>query len=98
MHFILSYEYVEDVVEKRAPHRKAHLEYLKQAFDAGEVVIGGALADPLDGAVLVFRGATPEAAERFAKSDPYVVNGIVTAWRVRNWSTVIGDGASFPST
>ena len=97
MHYILFYEYVEDVVEKRAPHRKAHLEYLQRAFDAGEIVIGGALADPVDGAVLVFRGATAEAAERFAKGDPYVINGLVTTWRVRKWSTVVGDGASFPT-
>jgi len=97
MHFILFYEYIPDVVEKRAPHRAAHFEYVKQAFDAGEVVLGGALADPIDGAVIVFRGSSPEAAERFAKNDPYVLNGLVTAWRVRKWSTVIGDGAVLPA-
>jgi uncharacterized protein len=97
MHFILFYEYVDDAAEKRGPHRKAHIEYLKRAFDANEVVMGGALADPLDGAVLVFRGATSEAAERFAKGDPYVLNGLVTKWRVRKWSTVIGDGATLPA-
>jgi uncharacterized protein YciI len=97
MHCILFYEYVEDIVEKRGPHRAAHIEYLKRSFDAGEVVLAGALADPVDGAVVVFRGATPEPAERFAKADPYVLNGLVTKWRVRKWSTVIGDGASLPA-
>jgi uncharacterized protein YciI len=97
MHFILFYDYVPDIAEKRGPYRGAHIEGLKKAFDAGEVVIGGALGDPVDGAVIVFRGPTSEAAERFAKSDPYVLNGLVTAWRVRTWSTVVGDGASLPS-
>lgn len=97
MHCILFYEYVEDIVEKRGPHRTAHINHLKRAFDAGEMVMGGALADPVDGAILVFRGLSSEAAERFAQEDPYVLNGLVTKWRVRKWSTVIGDGASLPA-
>ena len=46
---------------------------------------------PIDGAVLLFRGDSPEAAEAFARSDPYVLNGLVTAWRVRVWTTVVGE-------
>ena len=60
-------------------------------------MLAGALADPADGAVLVFRGPTPDAAEKFAKSDPYVANGLVDSWRVRKWNTVVGDGAVMPS-
>ena len=97
MHYILFYEYVPDIVERRPPHRSAHLEYIRQAFDAGKVVLAGAFADPLDGAAIVFRGETPEAAEHFAMNDPYVINGLVTSWRVRKWQTVIGDGAVFPN-
>lgn len=52
------------------------------------------LADPVDGAMLIFRGDSPAAAEAFAQSDPYVTNGLVTQWHVRKWSTVIGDGAT----
>jgi uncharacterized protein YciI len=44
--------------------------------------------------VLVFRGATSEAAEAFVKADPYVANGLITAWRVRKWTTVVGDGVT----
>lgn len=96
MHFLLIYKVITDYVEKRAPFRKEHLALAKKAFEAGELVLAGALADPVDGAVFVFRGDGPETAERFAKHDPYVRNGLVTSWRVRKWSTVLGDGAVMP--
>lgn len=46
--------------------------------------------------MLVFQGDSPDAAKRFASEDPYVVNGLVTSWRVREWTTVVGEGASQP--
>jgi uncharacterized protein YciI len=95
VHHLLFYEVVSDYVERRAPLRAAHLKLIQDAYDRGEVVLAGALADPPDGAVLVFRSA--EAASAFAQNDPYVQNGLVTAWRVRKWNTVVGDGASLPS-
>jgi hypothetical protein len=94
MHYILFYDVVSDYVTKRAPFRTEHLALIRQAYDRGELVMAGALADPPDGAVLVFRGATSEAAEAFVKADPYVANGLITAWRVRKWTTVVGDGVT----
>jgi uncharacterized protein YciI len=91
MHHILFYDVVDDYLEKRAPFREAHLKLAREAYERGEIVLGGALADPADGALLVFRGDSPGAAEAFAKADPYVKNGVVKAWRVRKWNTVIGD-------
>ncbi len=91
MHYILFYDVVDDYVEKRAQFRDLHLNHARQAHARGELLLGGALADPVDGAVIVFRGSSPEAAENFAKSDPYVLNGLVKSWRVRKWTTVIGD-------
>ena len=90
MHTILFYDVVDDYVEKRAPYRAEHLELAKQAHARGEVVLAGALAEPADGAVLVFRGDATDAAVAFAKADPYVKNGLVKSWRVRKWNTVIG--------
>lgn len=90
MHTILFYDVVDDYVERRAQFRAEHLDLLRQAQARGEVVLAGALAEPVDGAVLVFRGESPDAAVAFAKADPYVKNGLVTAWRVRKWNTVIG--------
>lgn len=94
MHYILFYDVVDDYVERRTKFREAHLKYARQAHERGALILGGALADPVDGAVLVFRGPSPEPAEAFAKADPYVINGLVKAWRVRKWVTVIGDDAS----
>jgi uncharacterized protein YciI len=90
MHTILFYDVVDDYVERRAAFRAEHLELGRQAQQRGELVLGGALAEPADGAVLVFRGDAVDIAKAFAKSDPYVINGLVKAWRVRKWATVIG--------
>ena len=94
MHYILFYDVCPDYMEKRGQFRDLHLKHTRAAYDRGELLLGGALADPVDGAMLVFRGDSPSAAEAFAKSDPYVTNGLVTQWRVRKWNTVIGDGAN----
>jgi RadC-like JAB domain len=59
-------------------------------------VLGGALANPVDGAVLLFRGDSPEVAETFAKSDPYVTSGLVKRWKIREWTTVVGEDAATP--
>ena len=96
MHYLLFYDYVPDYVPKRAPVRAAHLELIRKAYERGELVIAGALADPHCGGVLVFRGESPQAAEDFAKADPYVNTGVVRSWAVKKWLTVIGDGAQMP--
>jgi uncharacterized protein YciI len=90
MYYILSYDYVEDAVARRAPFRQAHLGLAREAHERGELVLAGALADPVDGAVLVFRADDPSTVERFANADPYVKNGVVTGWRIRPWTVVIG--------
>ncbi len=96
MHYLLMYEVAEDYVARRVAFRAAHLAYARQAVERGELLLGGALAEPVDGAVLLFLGDTPSVAERFAASDPYVVKGLVTRWRVRPWTTVIGPGSAAP--
>jgi uncharacterized protein len=96
MHYLLFYDVVDDYVARRPAYRDAHLQHAREAYARGDLVLAGALADPVDGAVLVFRGESAQPAEAFAKADPYVVNGLVSRWRVRTWSTVLGDGASAP--
>jgi uncharacterized protein YciI len=90
MHYLLFYDVVDDYVERRQPLREAHFAHARRAADRGELVLGGALRNPTDAAVLLFRGDSPAAAEAFAAADPYVQNGLVTRWRVREWNTVIG--------
>lgn len=93
MHYLLFYEVVPDYTERRLPFREEHLAYARRAVERGELILGGALADPIDGAVLLFRGSSPAVAEAFAAADPYVREGLVTRWRVREWTTVIGADA-----
>ena len=96
MHYLLIYDVVDNYAERRAPFRKDHIAHAKAAVARGELVLGGAFANPVDGTVLLFKGAAPDAAETFAKADPYVTNGLVTKWRVREWTTVIGKDAEVP--
>jgi uncharacterized protein YciI len=96
MHYLLFYDVVPDYAQRRAAFREEHLAHAWQAHARGELVLGGALADPIDGAVLLFRGDSPAVAESFAAADPYVRNGLVTQWRVRAWTTVVGDDAATP--
>ena len=96
MHYLLFYEVGEDYVMQRAEFRAAHLEKAWQASARGELVLGGALANPVDGAVLLFKGDAPEVAEKFARTDPYVTSGAVKRWYVREWTTVAGEDAAKP--
>jgi len=92
MHYLLFYEVAEGYAERRLPFRQAHLAHATQAVERGELVLGGALANPLDMAIILFRGDSPAAAESFARTDPYVLNGLVVRWYVREWTTVVGRG------
>jgi len=96
MHYLLMYEVGPEYLERRAAFREEHLRLAWQAHARGELVLGGALADPVDGAVLLFQGESPESAERFASADPYVRHGLVSHWRVRPWITVAGTEAATP--
>ena len=90
MYYVLEYDYVPDVLERRPAFRTAHLEKARAAHARGEIVLAGALADPVDRALLVFKVDDPAVVERFAHEDPYVQNGLVKSWRVRPWTVVIG--------
>jgi uncharacterized protein YciI len=96
MHYLLIYELAGDYLERRGEFRTEHLNLAWAAQERGEIVVAGALGEPADKAVLLFLGAAPEAAERFAKADPYVVHGLVTSYKVRLWNTVVGDDATTP--
>lgn len=96
MHYLLFYDVVPNYVVRRQPFRSAHLAYARPFIERGELVLGGALAEPVDGALLLFRADTPDVAQGFAAADPYVREGLVTTWRVRPWTTVVGPGAEMP--
>src|SRR5436305_12872934 len=96
MHYLLFYDVVENYAERRTPFRAAHLAHAWAAADRGELVLGGALADPIDGAVLLFDCDSSAVIEAFVAADPYVQAGLITRWRIRPWTTVVGEGASNP--
>lgn len=90
------YDLAPDYLERRAEFRDAHLQLAWDAQERGELVLAGALAEPADQAVLVFDCASAETVQLFAAQDPYVLNGLVRAFHVRQWNTVVGDLARQP--
>jgi len=96
MHYLLFYELGEDYMSRRGEFRNAHLELAWAASGRGELLLGGALANPVDLAVVLFKGDSPQVAEQFARADPYVTNGIVKRWYVREWTTVAGAECATP--
>ena len=91
-HFLLEYQLVDDYLDRRPPLRPEHLGLATAALERGELLLAGALQDPVDRAVFVFTDGG--AAERFAEADPYVREGLVRAWTVRPWTVVVGEGAA----
>ncbi|HXC53394.1 MAG TPA: YciI-like protein [Candidatus Limnocylindrales bacterium] len=96
MDYLLFYEYCADVLERRGPLRSEHLERAWEAQARGELVLAGAFANPVDGAVFHFRTESPDVVVKFAETDPYVRGGLVTRWHYREWTTVVGDAALTP--
>ena len=95
MRWVLIYDLADDYLERRAALRADHLELARAAHERGELLLAGALADPYDRALLVFAGDHRDAAEAFARADPYVLNGLVTSWTVRQWNEVLEAGPAF---
>jgi uncharacterized protein YciI len=92
-YFVLQYDVVDDFANKRTPYRAAHLKEVRDANERGDLVMAGALADPA-AAMLIFRAADKSTVEEFAKNDPYVKEGIVKRWTIRQWTVVVGQDPS----
>jgi hypothetical protein len=92
MHDLLFCDDVENAVERRAPFREEHLRLAREAVARGELLMGGAFAEPVDGAALLFEADEASVVEAFVRRDPYVANGVVVRWRIRPWTVVVGKG------
>ena len=90
MYWLLKYEVVDNYIERREAFRPEHLRVVHEAHAAGFLVMGGALADPPDGAYILFKSDDVAPVEQWAREDPYVIKGLVTKWTVRNWTIGIG--------
>jgi uncharacterized protein len=92
-YYLLEYTLTDDYLARRVAFREVHLMLAREAHSRGDLILAGALAEPTDRAVLVWRTDDRSVVERFADDDPYVRNGLVTSWTIRPWTVVIGDGA-----
>jgi uncharacterized protein YciI len=92
-HFLLFYSFIDGYLEQRAQYRNVHLKHAWDAQRSGALLLAGALTDPVDTGVLLFQAESPDIVNEFALQDPYVVNGLVTWWKVREWVTVVGENA-----
>jgi len=89
-YYVLTYEFVDDMINKRTPYREEHLRLLREGHTRGEIYMAGATGDPPDSGLLVFCADSNAVAEKFAREDPYVRNGLVTSWKVKPWTVVAG--------
>ena len=90
-YYAMIYDLVDDYMARRGAFREEHLKLAADAQTRGELILGGAFADPPDKALMIFRANDSKVAESFARSDPYVTNGLVKRWEVRPWTVVIGN-------
>lgn len=96
MHYLLTYELADDYLERRGEFRTEHLKLAWDAVERGEMLLAGAVGEPIGSALLLFTIDDPAIAEDFARRDPYVTNGLVRSWAVKKWHTVVGEQASTP--
>ena len=92
-YYLLEYALIDDYLARRAAFREVHLALAREAHRRGDLILAGALAEPTDRAVLIWRTDDHSVVERFAHGDPYVRNGLVTSWTIRPWTVVIGEAA-----
>ncbi len=90
-YYLLIYHVVDDYVAQRARYRDEHLRMVKEAHERGELIMAGALADPPDQAILVFRTSDKNPIEKFIRDDPYVQHGLIKQWAIRPWTVVVGN-------
>jgi len=90
MYYILFYTYVENIIERRKPYREEHLTLAQHFVNCGKLILGGAYAEPADGAAIIFNVETKSDVISFVENDPYVKNGLVTQWNIREWNAVVG--------
>ena len=90
MYFLLLYDVVDDYINRRAPFRDEHLKIANEAVEKGQLMLGGAFDNPVDGAALVFKADDRRVVEEFVNNDPYVKNGLITSWTIHEWTVVIG--------
>lgn len=96
MHYLLTYQYTDDYLARRGDFRNAHLRQAWEWQARGEMLLGGAVGEPADSAVLVFNCDSAQRVEAFVQADAYFQNGLVRSYHIQPWATVVGDLATTP--
>ena len=90
-YLLLTLHYVDGMLEKRGPHREAHLAGAQRGYDDGTIVMAGALLDPVDAGVFVFKNVDEAHVKAFVEADAYYVAGLVPRYTIRPWMVVVGN-------
>lgn len=96
MHYLLTYHYTDDYLERRGAYRDQHLRLGWEAHERGQLLLGGTVGAPAHSAVLVFVCDSAQTVEDFVQADPYFQHGLVRSHSIQPWSTVLGATASTP--
>ena len=89
-YYILKYYLADDYLERRSSYREEQIQLADELHQKGELIFGGALTDPTDEALLVFYVNDKSVIEDFISKDPYIKNGLIMKWEIREWTVVIG--------
>jgi len=88
MKYVMLYESADDVASKAPPHFPAHKARLDEFHARGDLLMVGTFGDPqTQGSMAIFR--TREAAEEFVRDDPFILNGVVKSYEIRDWNEAL---------
>lgn len=89
--FAFVIKYPDDVLERRGPHREAHLAYASKLKEEGKIIAGGAFDPASEGGLILFRAESAEAVREMLEEDPYTKAGLFEESKILPWNIVIGD-------
>lgn len=87
MKYVMLYENAADFAETAPLHIKAHRARLEEFHGQGTLLMAGPFTHPEQRAMGIF--TSREAAEEFIKDDPFVLNGVVVGWEIREWREIL---------
>ena len=86
--YLLMYSYVENMIERRKPHREEHLAQIEAWHGDGRLAMAGATGEPPSGGLFVFEVESADEVREFADADPYGAAGLVSEARIEPWTLV----------
>ena len=88
MKYVVFYDSADDVGSKAPLHFPAHSARLQEFHARGDLLLVGTFGNPQEeGSMAVF--SSRAAAEKFVEGDPFVLNGVVRDWHIREWNEIL---------